>query len=237
MGCDIHLFVEKRRKGKWEPADQWKRNKYAEHEGERELEVPYKKKFYSGRNYSLFSILANVRNGFGFAGCDTGDGFKPIAAPRGLPLDVTSVVKAESDHWGVDGHSHSWFLLAEIFEYDWTQVTKCRGIVSAAEYWEWNQWRREQGECPESYCGGISGGDIKHISEEEMKELLKSYKNTAGVGIVLDQINEAFPKLYCQVEWDETYYQSCRRFWSDTIPRLLRVGKPEDVRLVFWFDN
>src|SRR5215469_11787636 len=34
---------------------------------------------YGWRNYDLFAILAGVRNGSGFGGCDTGDPVVPIA--------------------------------------------------------------------------------------------------------------------------------------------------------------
>ena len=47
----------------------------------------------------LFAILAGVRNGYGFAGCDTGDGFRPIAPPRGLPGDVSPEVAEEARRW------------------------------------------------------------------------------------------------------------------------------------------
>lgn len=65
MGCDIHLYVERKNpvSGQWEfvpaeghaPQDEWdkKNNRWD---------------WYGGRNYDLFAILADVRNGYGFAG-------------------------------------------------------------------------------------------------------------------------------------------------------------------------
>ena len=66
---------------------------------------------YDERNYDLYSILADVRNGYGFAGSDTGEGFKVIRGYsqdhlRGLPEDVSRYVKWISDDYGSDGHSH-----------------------------------------------------------------------------------------------------------------------------------
>lgn len=59
MGCDIHLMVEvKDRK-----TNQWT-----------EYDVADGAIKFIGRNYNLFGILANVRNGFGFAQIDTGEG-------------------------------------------------------------------------------------------------------------------------------------------------------------------
>src|SRR5262249_46209472 len=133
MGCDIHFYVEKQVNGAWYSADKWAPNEDAGDEGEPILALAYKNRFYSDRNYNLFGILANVRNGSGFAGCDTGDGFVPISEPRGIPDDVSKEVKAEADRWDGDGHSHSWLTVTELMAYDWTQTTKLRGYVSAAE--------------------------------------------------------------------------------------------------------
>ena len=72
MGCDIHLYVERK-----VPGIGWV-----------SLEDP--NEHYNGltnRNYSIFAILANVRNGRGFAGIVTGTGFNPISEPRGLGLE------------------------------------------------------------------------------------------------------------------------------------------------------
>lgn len=57
------------------------------------------------RNYRLFARLAGVRSR---------DGIKPISDPRGLPEDASVVTKHHSDHWGIDGHSHSWISAEEI---------------------------------------------------------------------------------------------------------------------------
>src|SRR4051794_16548380 len=110
MGCDIHFYVEKKdENGNWQSADAWETE-----DGYDCPSIPYKKRFYSGRNYDLFGILADVRNGRGFAGVKTGDGFVPIAEPRGLPDDASPKIKADCDRWGVDGHSHSYLSLSEL---------------------------------------------------------------------------------------------------------------------------
>jgi len=49
--------------------------------------------WYGDRNYNAFAILADVRNGYGFAGCDTGDGFVPISTPKGFPDDMCEEVR------------------------------------------------------------------------------------------------------------------------------------------------
>jgi hypothetical protein len=112
MGCDIHLFTEIKKsissRETWVNVDNWRYNPYYNTEfpeGERMLQV---EALYGGRNYDLFGILAGVRSNLQY---------DMIDAPRGLPVDVSDIVKNESDRWDTDGHSHSWLTLRELKEY------------------------------------------------------------------------------------------------------------------------
>lgn len=248
MGCDIHLYAERRNAaGQWESADKWGPDKYDESDG-RQV-VDYDNRFYRGRNYDLFAILADVRNGRGFAGVSTGDGFQPIDAARGLPPDCDQRISADAQRWGSDGHSHSWLTVAELLAFDWTQFSKHRGVVDAAEFVRWCGYRRERGLGPESYCGGVSGRSVQNISVEEMEQRIAAIKqpfidrNSYGwieefeAAVIKELADHSREHFYCSVEWNETYYRSAANFWSECIPKLLRLGKPDDVRIVFWFDN
>lgn len=89
MGCDIHLFTEKKRtinnQEKWVNVDNWKINHWKIEPEESEFEV---NSAYCDRNYDLFAILSDVRNY---------DHVKPISEPKGLPPDVSEIVKKQSD--------------------------------------------------------------------------------------------------------------------------------------------
>jgi len=245
MGCDIHLYVEKRvAKGNWVPVDKWIPDKDSEEKGG--LMVPYDKCYYFDRNYNLFAILADVRNGRGFAGTDTGEGFNPISVARGLPSDVSTKIQREFYHWGNDAHSVSFHTVKDLLEYDWTQVSNLRGVVSAVEYYGWKRWNRDHGEGPEGYCADVGGTKVLFLSPNEMdrqiqdlekRDLDKTGERCVNFREMEKIIGEKMPHCYCRIEWKQPYYKTCRSFWSDTIPRLLRLGKPEDVRIVFWFDN
>jgi len=212
MGCDIHFFVEKKIGNKWVSVDEWK-----DYDGWKT--VDYKKAFYSNRNYDLFAILANVRNGYGFAGCDTGNGFIPISMPRGLPDNVSQEVGNHSKQYGEDGHSHSYLTVKELLAYDWNQTTKKRGVVSEEEY-------QEIIDKPKRYAGGVSGRDIVHVTPSQMDRL-----------ITHPELKDKDKSYYTTVEWKETYKEAVRDFYIETLPRLKGLGKPNKVRIVFWFDN
>ncbi len=283
MGCDIHVFLEKRvfeyddkerKDGVWVSADTWMRDPtfdaykvrhpnatkedLAEYFGGIDSamegwQIPYNGRIYAGRNYNLFSILANVRNGVGFAGCETGQGFVPIAMPKGLPDDVSPQIKIQSDGWGCDGHSHSWLTLRELLDYDWEgQKTVEYGVVTEEEY----KVSKEKGQ-PDSWCGMSFGPTLADVDNETMDKIISGEKKRE---MIKDHENKEVSVQYItQVKWESVYADSCRFFLNDTISKLkamvsefvseedrerLNLGslgamveKAEDVRIVFFFDN
>ena len=239
MGCDIHFYVEKRNaeSGKWELVDELVR----EGEGDESwVSTDYHKSFYNGRNYNLFAILADVRNGRGFAGIKTGEGFNPISDPRGVPEDASEGYKELVECWDGDGHSHSFHTIRQLLDYDWTQATQLQGWTNLAEWERWSEWNRKQGHGPRSYCGGVSGPNIKHVEPEEMDELVKRFD-----ALESRDLRETFlaehGSTYALAKWTEPYYRAADNFLSSALPRLLALAGGtsglDDVRCVFFFDN
>ena len=62
----------------------------------------------------------------------------PIAEPRGLPDDCDPRVRACSNYWGADGHSHSWLTLSELTAYDWAVLKRpdAVGFVDTLSEWD-----------------------------------------------------------------------------------------------------
>lgn len=248
MGCDIHLYVERKVDGKWVSADMWKPDPDTdEEEGGPRMIVERADRFYKGRNYDLFGMLANVRNGRGFAGCVTGTGFEPISMPKGLPEDVSPEVKAESDCWNGDGHSHSWLTLAELKAYDWEgKKTEHLGHVDIVNFAVFER----QG-TPGSYSGGVTGQRVKYVSHDEMRALVEEHKALIEGLIAQSEGGVAWPTYHEQlykmdldiyhtiIKWEEVYAGAAGHFVTETIPKLesLSYGNPENVRIVFFFDN
>lgn len=203
MGCDIHLFVEKKVGRSWYS---WSRTEVVYGHGCEWVQDYYG---YDDRNYALFAVLADVRNR---------DGLKPLAQPRGLPEDVSWKVQQESESWDGDGHSHSWFTLKELEEYDWGGLRKESGVISAAQY----EVLRTTGRPPTEWCQGVSGPGIRVFSEEDYPKLKDTVEHP-----------------YVKASWFRDGSVMFGRFVSQTIPRLreLADGNHNDVRIVFWFDN
>lgn len=99
MGCDIHLFREKRENGKWLTAEQW-----AIEEGW--LSVQRETRAWTGRSYALFGALAKG------AREDVEWGF----VPRGLPLNPSAETARCYEQWESDAHSANHLYLGELRE-------------------------------------------------------------------------------------------------------------------------
>lgn len=215
MGCDIHIFTESLyhytdysdsknpiKKQKWVNVDYWRHNeRYTATIGE--LVDPDEPKMnlvpiYRGRDYELFSILADVRN--------YGDN-EYISQPKGLPVDVTEIVKMESESWGCDGHSHNWLTLYELIQYDITHgIVQRKGYVpqDAAD-------KLDRGESkPEIWCGWASD-DLKWVYREWTDE----YRP-------LKTIIENLTKRYIDTNW---------------LYDKMTEEQQKEIRIVFWFDN
>lgn len=232
MGTDIHFYVERRESSTspWRTADTWKEETFLD-ESYTSVATP----FYDDRNYDLFAILANVRNGFGFAGVSTGSGFNIISEPRGWPEDCCPELQAMD----ID-HTPSWLTLAEILAFDWTQVTTKIGWVTLEE---WVNWKVD-GE-PKSWCGGVSGRNIileeSIISSTAAAICPQTYQFRWKGNDHMLKLQQALAPVgkepYTQVSWQKTYASACAQFWTTTIPRLLVLGEPNNVRCVFYFDS
>lgn len=175
VGCDIHPVVEVRRGEKWEAVKpvplyhDWTDDPDSQHVWE------------FNRNYDAFAVMANVRNGYGFGGCDTGDELVPISPPRGLPHD-----RAIQDEEVYGDHSYSWLLLSEILSYDWGKKRKKRGFMSKEAALE----VMLNGKKPESWCGWTSD------KTQVQAEWEVTYKETTGaLWDFIEMVQKQLPKV------------------------------------------
>lgn len=233
MGTDIHMACEIRRNGKWELVkDKIFRNSWYDPNSELSIcREKYTNIPYDCRCYNLFAILADVRNGSGFAFCRTGDRFNPISESKGYPKDMCDELKEDYLYDDCPSlsycHSGSWLTLKELLDYDWNQMHRNYGCVCEATYRDFIM----KGLHPDTWCSDISGSDIVHISEEEMTDLIQ--------GILSRQENKQY---YTNCYFVAKTYKECSGgFYDDVIPILQTLvpknGTTDDVRIVFDFDS
>ena len=251
MGCDIHPYPEKLVDGEWVVAEpfvlsKWWYERIVDEDPEfKELDnnsVVKKMKAMSyhdimnqygndsrlivdgpwdnncdlsGSNSCWFAILAGVRNE-----CDV----EPINEERGLPDDVSPEVKRESDYIDADGHSHSWVTLQELLDYDWDGlILHDEGTVNKTEF-----LRYKIDGYPYIWSISVGDDDVVCITNEQMGQIC------LGIYGLLDK-----NKNYCtKIKWDQSYRDAVGPpYLKDILDKLAEYGEPDEVRLVFWFDN
>lgn len=216
MGTDIHYEFQK--KVKKEDKEVWETIAIDDEE--------YDSKHNIRRHYLLFSVLADVRNGVGFAGVPTYKPVVPISEPRGLPddlerdedgLDTTRFgygFTEDEDDWRFGDHSFSHLSSDEILDYfKEDKTTTSVGIISKTEYLDWDRTS-----APDGWCGGISGKDIKVFDTT-----VHGHPETLE-----DDIS------HVKILW-ETNVTTSINYFKEMIEEL--VGEHGPLRMVFGFDS
>lgn len=241
MGCDIHSRAEIKVSRKWViNEDPVFKNAY-------EWQIKEDGEFCAHpsdmRNYDWFAILADVRNGRGFAGIKTGQGFVPISQPRGVPHNASAEWKQYVREWGADLHSTSWLDVDDFDDYNWNQVSMKVGVITIKSYEE----LRGSGGPPEEWCGSVSGGKIITVSMEQADEILagntitaererwESFRKTNEQVQVGQQTDlEVYVRYNWAVHYREWFASSIEHYVE---PLRKLKEKYGDARLVFGFDN
>lgn len=234
MGCDIHIIAEVKENGQWRannekvfPNPWYKTKEEKPDRNEWELDE-FLRDPDDDRNYDWFAVLADVRNGRGFAGIKTGDGFSVISPPKGVPEDASPEWSRVVEHWEGDMHSRSYLTVDEFDSFDWNQVTTKQGCITLDEYKE----LKDTAEEPELYCGMIYGPSIKVLSEAEADDQLKKIE----AGYIEDGDEEI--RFYVKHHWPIIYTEYFSHKFESTINPLRKLKeKYEDARICFGFDN
>jgi hypothetical protein len=221
MGCDIHGYIEVKKNDlrfhgfvevqKYASWDDW--------------DMAFDIKAILGRNYGMFGLLFGVRD----------DVFSPVAKSRGLPENVSDEVKAASQAWGVDGHSHSWITIQEINAINWDERSN---NLSSHVYM-----------FPEGSDEWTSGFGWSSALDQDEYDIIDTGGSIQKDGITYKRLFETKGdslsgdwKLLFQIMNDlEKYYQAQPRYEevveSDNPVPPVVYHDTSRVRLVVWFDN
>lgn len=236
MGCDIHLAVEVRERGKWrrvlppEPA----RDPWLVEQAEKHSDSWYGTRaavdWYSDRNYRVFAVLANVRN--------SGE-ITPISEPRGLPDDMSQEVAAliapdeDSNDVSLGEHSQSWLTLAELQAYPWEGEAVETGVVSLEQFMDRIQkfgmgYPVRSSKRPyHEWCGSTMGPNIVTRDATEVLAGLRDGGFPAP----------AHERTHVRDKWITSANEQAGSFVDRVLPALAQLGAPNDVRIVFGFDS
>jgi hypothetical protein len=186
MGTTIRIFAEKRTASGWslcEPLTT-ERNRVLHVEPEDPLERPLEPQgFFHDQNYSLFGVLADVRNDMFWR-----PKMVPISMPRGLPPDLSPELAAWANWFG-ETDDPSWLLLRELEEFPWDTMTcQCVAMVKPelavlfgdpSLPFPLSRWPSDE---PRLYAG--------HIERDGVKvEWTATYAEQIGTWFVVDVVN------------------------------------------------
>ena len=240
MGTDIHSIAQVKRDGQWVTVA---------------VSIAGDQRYYN-----TFAMLANVRNGRGFAGCWTSTGFPVIHEPRSLPLDL--FLASLEDHtvhvdktrlvaaWNWDGKdtpidSHDASRVSSITDEDstmwlgdhshsWCTLAELRAFIE-------NVAKKT-----ETFIVGI----VTREEYEEHQRTGKSYESwcsmVSGHGICVVSLvgNDRDPLLdhctHVQTNWPVNAFKESGIGDIEKALTLVaeRTGaQPEDLRFVYGFDS
>jgi len=223
MGCDIHIVIQAQ-----DPNGVWQEIVYQDTPWQKDKAtipgIPVAPDGFDGRNYDLFGILANVRNGSGFAGIETGSGWPSIAPDRGWPDEFDAEQVALTPEYPEDGprfmgeHSFTWVSLDELKAFPW-DATKSTlyGVVPANEY----EVLKKHHAKPRCYSGSVGGPGIETVTAK-----------------VWDEGNPPIcQRPYVQMSWEETAREATNDWPEQVIPWLESLAAGRPLRLVLGFDS
>jgi hypothetical protein len=177
--------------------------------------------WYSDRNYHVFAVLGNVRNGYGFAGTPSSSEIPYISCDRGFPGDLNEQTRVWFRRHG-GNHSDTWVYLHEVLEYDWDQTFTKFGVVDEEQFRHYLM----HGE-PENWCGDISGQKIRKVSNEMMTARLADTSHVA--------VDDGFD-YFTRVTWSAKSRDYAEGF-LERMQMLSEAVGDRDCRLVFNFDS
>ena len=216
MGTDIHSIAQVCRDGSW---------------------VTVAIGIYGDpRSYNTFAMLANVRNGRGFAGIKTSDGFPYIHEPRGLPADLKepshmSLVEVEESGDNVDGDDDE-----ESEDNDDTSVRVNKDHLVAAWDWDGNEVAIES----------EKASRVRYLKEDSSRMWLGDHSHSwctlTELSTFVENVVKPYTVKLCGYVdgWERPALDASRLSEIVAALELVRTRcgvSADDVRFVFGFDN
>lgn len=177
------------------------------------------------RDYLLFAILANVRNGFGFAGTYRHEPIEPITNCRGLPDDFSEPSIAEE--WRAYNHSHTWLLGSEFMSWYNSDIISIvhTGIITKQQFESWD------GNEPDAYCSDAAGPNI--VIGDDINSFVKTNSTQLREDQLLTPISSDC--THVRVWWSDNIQSQISYFYDEVVKPLM--DKYGDFRLVMSFDS
>lgn len=216
------------------------------------------------RCYLLFAFLADVRNGFGFAGIFTHKPVEPISEPRGLPSEFPEIADGTYEfpkavtldgkgnpipdtlsRWDRDDyvwfgdHSFSWLTIDEILDWYKNKMPKTipqAGIVNRDFFMQWDGVTE-----PDGWCGGVSGQGVVVVEWDGKWLPAKSLTGSSGEPgdtkmLTIENKQLTADWTHIRIYWHRSVEDSVDNF-IEGIKGLKEEYPNDDLLMIFGFDS
>lgn len=185
---------------------------------------------YDDRNYILFAILAGVRNGYGFAGCDIFDPLPTLSEgldnyPEEIRFSPKYYGSSPCDSEGTyDGewlgvHTHTILTADEILSYDFQRRINHIGVMEIEQF-----QKLIGGEDPDHWCGDVWGRDYR------VHPLVDTTEGKAFIANLKDY-------THIKTKWTGRELLTYVHEFIDDLKQVVADNPDYDIRLVIGFDS
>lgn len=219
MGCDIHMWAEVRdQEGVWQivKAEQTDIDKEWESDYKYEAQDDPERvdEFRQSAMMHASQLRDEGRNYWLFgllARVRIDDVPFNFGKPRGVPDDASENYRKIVKRWEGDGHSHTYFTLGDLVNWPFWHcpAAMIRDTEDPVMIARLDRFREH----------------VQKMTEEERKAASKRWRE--------DDDGE-YPKIITRLM---TYAELAGPFYRVTIPKLIRMGDDDAVRIVMFFDN
>jgi hypothetical protein len=206
MSKDLYMYAEKRVAAMWQFAEEPRlivETVFGIETGEQWYEP--KTLYFDGGRSLLFQVLADPE------WCPAQ--MTSFGAPRGLPPDLSPILKAHAARRMDGAFDHSWLSLTELMNFDWyNRNVPVYGYVRPEHAAHFDNKKGFPVGVPSNACRWES------------------------IGEPLDEKQIPADPGWVTVSWVRSHAELVGMDFPDTIlPALQTFAAPEDVRVVFWF--
>lgn len=247
MGTYIHGFFQRRpktpRHSDYRLVPRWRSDEYYGQDYQINVDVlglgdapndwrSFDREVLCDRNYILFAILADVRNGYGFAGCETHEPIKPLRtseqsrlpndmlfSPRCQSLSPTSDNYTYNRRW-LGYHNQHVIAAEEILGYDFQQRLVESGLFDIENF-----IRFMGGDRDVKYSYDIWGEAIVKHPRVDLTDGKAVVFNTKGYTHIPAKWND-----------DKPIIEYVKDFVAD-VKQIVADNPDYDIRLVIGFDS
>lgn len=169
-----------------------------------------------------------------------GVGIPPIAKARGFPANASAEV---TDAWDNDGHTPSYLTLADLQAYDMEQPCYTNGSWDTSLHAELKKWhfkvpestRKAQAQQLYNHLQGHGPApELDGITVEQGLAILKRHQWLIEAGKLTPF--QAMTLTFMGTIYASTVRQEVGDTLFDLMNDMAKLGPPDKVRLVFWFD-